>query len=570
MVSKRAKYAGALVAIASLAAIGAFAGRFVHGTHVISTVRAIIGDSAESARLPSVEDTFPGWHVTAFHHPIFEPASKGLVVKGGRDPAGVFFRTELDPASVFRLAVDGVPRESSPVVRLRFDGGPAVWRTLDPGRTTLVLPQARSLEALVYADGPYTFELRSLAVERCDDCMTEAARARTFPGWEVTPYLSAPVPAPYPRELQVLWSGDEGVQLRGSGSASGVLLTRRLDAAVTYRLLLHGTRRNAAPALRVRLDDRPFIWRTIDRGDGDLNLVLPKAERLEALLYSDAPYAFDLHGLTVEPCSDCITDEVLKTRIISEAEIGFADPPLDLARKLRDWVARTVVFGEKSTTVGITTNAVMSEPAWQSYVDFFAPHRGGVWCAGIARYYQEILALFDFPSATVDIGYEGTDLTHVTTLVVVKEGDARRFYIFDPTFSGAYVGRGGYIDVEGLLSGKPARFQMDSLTRTVLMPTAAVPAFLSDADAAQSHATCGASLSLSAVSECRVENHNRYNMVAMRRAMTRQGLGPKQDFVMSLLRHRVVAIHASAVDPRAADDLRRRLARFGVPVSSIN
>src|SRR5205823_5539342 len=157
---------------------------------------------------------------------------------------------------------------------LHFDGQPYAWQTLGAGRTVLILPQARELEVLLYGDSPFAFELHSIAVERCLECTTESISSRTFPGWQVTHYVSGPVLLPYTRDLQAMWVAPDGaVELRGNGSAAGVLLARQLDPKVTYRLILHGGRRNAAPALRLKVDDQPFIWRTVDRGDGDLNIV---------------------------------------------------------------------------------------------------------------------------------------------------------------------------------------------------------------------------------------------------------------------------------------------------------
>src|SRR5581483_4008805 len=242
------------------------------------------------------------------------------------------------------------------------------------------------------------------------------------------------------------------------GGPTGVLLTRRLDRAITYRLTLHGMRKNAAPALRLRFDAGAYVWRTVDRGDGDLDIVLPNASRVEALLYSDAPFAFDVRRLSVEPCTNCMTDAQFAERVRHDAGIRPQDGPRIIARKLRDWVANTVVFGQEPRTVAITTSAVMSEPAWQSYVDFFVPRRGGVWCAGIARFYQQVLALFDLPAVTLDVGYDGTDLTHVTDVLVAREDGRRRFYVFDPTFAATYVdGHGADVDLLALVGGRPAR-----------------------------------------------------------------------------------------------------------------
>src|SRR5262249_33235851 len=128
------------------------------------------------------------------------------------------------------------------------------------------------------------------------------------------------------------------------------------------------------------------------------------------------------------------------------------------------------------------------------------------------------------------------------------------------------------VDLTSLVAGRRATFHMAEMSRTMLIPTDAVPTFLVDAAAAQSRATCGpahAPAHSPAVSECQVEGHNRFNLAVMRRAMTQQRRGDG-DLPLTLLRHRVIAIHGSRLDPEAAADLRAQLIRHGIPVSAIN
>src|SRR5262249_29198616 len=144
------------------------------------------------------ERRFPGWRVVGFHHPaVTATGDGGVTIAGGRQPSGLFFRAELDPAAVYRFVIDGAPRDGSSSIRLRFDGNRTVWRTLERGRVALVLPQTRALEVLLYSDAPYSYDLRTAAVERCADCVSDVDVARAFPGWNVVPYVSAPTPAPY-------------------------------------------------------------------------------------------------------------------------------------------------------------------------------------------------------------------------------------------------------------------------------------------------------------------------------------------------------------------------------------
>jgi len=562
--------------VAALVVIGCLsaAAPFVRGTGVTMRVRNFVGLGDETGRLHDVEQRFQGWRIVGLHDPkVTAVPVGGVIIAGGRQAAGVFFRTELDPAAVFRFVIDGEPRDGSASIRLRFDGDRMVWRTLERGRVTLVLPQTRTFEALVYSDAPYSYELRAVAVEHCVDCVTDASIAHTFPGWTVVPYVDAPAPAPYVTTSQVLWTvvrypANPVIELRGRGGATGVLLTRTLASSVTYRLIVRGIRRDGAPTLRIRLDDRPFIYRTLDRGDGNLDVVLPRASRIETLLYSDATYSFDIRQLSVERCGNCLTDDAFANRVRREAAIDAGDAILTTARKARDWVAKTVVFGEDPENVAITTNAVMSQPAWQSYVDFFAPRSGGVWCAGIARYYQQVLALLGIPSLTLDIGYEGTGLTHVTDVIDVREGERRRFYVFDPTFVAEYVDDADRdVDLASLLAGRAAEFRMTAMSRTILVPQTGVPTMLVDAAATKSRATCGTS-TIPGVAACQVDDHNRLNLALMRQAMEQKRI--RGDLVLTLLRHRVIAIHGSGIDAGAGEDLRAQLVQRGVTVSAIN
>jgi hypothetical protein len=262
-----------------------------------------------------------------------------------------------------------------------------------------------------------------------------------------------------------------------------------------------------------------------------------------------------------------MTDEALRARIAREGGVAADDSPATVAKKVRDWVAATVVFGEEPHNVEVTTNVVMTEPAWQPYVDFFQPRRGGVWCAGIARAYQKALALFGIPSVTLDVGWEHTELTHVTTLVVVRDRGVRRYYVFDPTFDASYIAPDGSdVDITSALEGRRASFTMRPMTRIVLTPPSLAAHFSEPAVSAGVTASCVPSSTIRDVAECRVENHNRFNMATMQRALARHGGAASGDLLLTLMRHRVIAVHGSELDPGAVDDLRAQCARAGVTI----
>lgn len=105
--------------------------------------------------------------------------------------------------------------------------------------------------------------------------------------------------------------------------------------------------------------------------------------------------------------------------------------------------------------------------AAQIYQDIWLSDAGGSSCSGFAVFLQKVLTLFDIPAFTVDVGYAGTPLTHVTTLVPYLG----KFYLFDPTLGGVYVDRSGqYVDFPSVVAGAKSSFQASPISRTMFIP----------------------------------------------------------------------------------------------------
>jgi hypothetical protein len=377
---------------------------------------------------------------------------------------------------------------------------------------------------------------------------------RAFPEWNATPY-GQPATQPAP----------QGVVLGGGASPSGVFFTRKLNPEQFYRLTVQGRAGGVLPSLRLHLDERPLSWHSLANG---ANMILPKAAELEALVYADVPYTYNLREIRVEPCPACITDEILKAAIIGEAGISPGDAPLILARKLRTWTANAVVLGPEPVNMTATTTAVVVQPAWQTYVEIFKPGLGGVSCAGIAAYYQKILALFGLPSFTIDMGFDnGTGLTHVTTILVLGTPEQRHFFIFDPTFSGSYVKNGKIAEVMESLRAKRVEFRTTPMSRRVLIPHSELRRFLKDNQEARSRAICDRESPIPETTECRdFVDSPAYNRIMMGRAMAQNGFSQEQDFILGLMRHRVIGVLPSGIDPEAHLEFFKQLAQLGIPV----
>jgi hypothetical protein len=75
--------------------------------------------------------------------------------------------------------------------------------------------------------------------------------------------------------------------------------------------------------------------------------------------------------------------------------------------------------------------------------DMFLALKGAVFCGGAAVFFDKILKLFGYDSFTLDFGDTREELTHVTTILPVKEGGGWQYYIFDPSFNAVMVSTEG-------------------------------------------------------------------------------------------------------------------------------
>jgi len=361
-----------------------------------------------------------------------------------------------------------------------------------------------------------------------------------FAGWQITAFHAPRVTPLSP-----------GFRIESSADSSGLMFRRIVGSGQMHRVVIRGVSRSPVlPGLRVREDEGDYVWQPMDRQGVDV--VLSHGTRVEVLFYSDHPYAFDLHEFRIESCPQCLTADAFKALVAGEAGVAPGDGGVALARKLRNWAANAVVYALDPATVDRTTYAAATLPAHQIYTDYFRPARGGVSCGGAAVFFQKVLALFGVPSFTIGIGYDGTLLTHVTTVMVDGGGSGRRFYIFDPTFAGAYVADGGYADAVELLRGEPARFETDAMSRRVLVPRPELEAFLDENERAQAHAVCDRQSVVADTVECHgfVDNLA-FNALAMRPLMEARGIPAAADFILTLMRHAVISYGPSDLDAAA-------------------
>ena len=184
-----------------------------------------------------------------------------------------------------------------------------------------------------------------------------------------------------------------------------------------------------------------------------------------------------------------------------------------------------------------------------------------------------MLAVFGYHALTMDVGYEGSNVTHVTTILIAGSDAEPTFYIFDPTFNGAYVdrGSGAFLSVDEVLRsiavGEPRyQFQTQPIKRdyiyekenaaelsVMLSALGLNPAACEVPDAGQT--------------QLYVCKHFPYDSRVVRAAWNEQlnklGIPADADLILTLMRHRVFSVSAT-------DNLPRRhflelLARYGIP-----
>lgn len=103
---------------------------------------------------------------------------------------------------------------------------------------------------------------------------------------------------------------------------------------------------------------------------------------------------------------------------------------IEQAMVIRKWLSTIVSFSNKELLLEHEYISVIS------FLQRLERYEGGLWCAGIAKLYADILyQVYGIPSATFAYGYSETGLSHVTTVVGYREKKDVKFTVID-----AYLG----------------------------------------------------------------------------------------------------------------------------------
>jgi len=79
----------------------------------------------------------------------------------------MFDRDGLSRLAGYRLRIDGVPVAGNVILRLDVGDRTPVWIHARPGVEERVVYGASAIKVWIYADLPFTYDLRGLTLENC-------------------------------------------------------------------------------------------------------------------------------------------------------------------------------------------------------------------------------------------------------------------------------------------------------------------------------------------------------------------------------------------------------------------
>jgi len=485
------------------------------------------------------------WQYQTYGAATWHAEPSGTIrISASRGTAGLFARVTVPRADhAYRVRIKGNPVDGAASLRVTTEGGAPQWMNAPIGERS-ILARSGNLELLFYSEAPFTYDLASISIEPHNSA------------WSLTEYGS------------VAWNvlPDDHIGLAVDAPPGGLYFAPASATAPMTRVHLQGRRLRGSPLVRVTSQGREPRW--LMAPDGELSVSLPSP--VEFLLYGDAPFSYEVQGLRFEACPTCLDAAAMQSmlkRDIPGLEPALATDSLRAATLLLDWAANTVDLGWRSAEQGPRLTGL---PAPQVYQDYWTADAAGASCGEFATFFRDVLALFSLRSFTVAIGYPGTDLTHVTTVMVLPAGEQPRFFILDPTLNGHYRDRhGNDVDLAALLRDRRAGVSDAFVTSPIKRDVV----FAADdrsglAGALQSvgynQAACVTRAESRSVGVCKAVPYSvRFLMTSWSHQLRQLGVRDTQDVLLHLLTNRVISIDGANAAEREA--FRQLISAHGIP-----
>ncbi|HWD59360.1 MAG TPA: hypothetical protein VG308_13820, partial [Stellaceae bacterium] len=378
------------------------------------------------------------WKVQAFKTSRLVSKPDHAIEVSAESSGGIFFRQDADAAEREQLVVSGQPLTGAASLRVTFDHKPPQYFAAPTGELTLPVVGVHTVEVLLYADSPFSYHVDNIALTPCATCISPAERVAAVndfaPGARVAPY----------REPSISKGQAENqtyVAIGSADGAAGVYFDYDLSPDRGYRVNISGHPAGGNTKLRLDKDQQPPEW--FNPPDGDKSILVTDTTKLRVLLYADKPYEYRLIRLTVVEDPKAVSGEKLKQIILGRrpklaAMLAQGQTP-DAIKEILEWTSGIASLGYRTDIVARNTAEVAEKPVEQSYQDVWKADAGGASCGAFAVFFAKVLNLFGFDAMTIDVGYPGTFITHVTTIVPLGSAtNGTRLYLFDPTFTAVY------------------------------------------------------------------------------------------------------------------------------------
>lgn len=392
-----------------------------------ATLVLLLAAATPAAAGCDLPDRWMGWHVSLYNEPSCESDLDAVRIGGGGSPAGVFLTRAFESPRNLVLRVEGADRKNQVNLRVRVDGGDPVWHDAPVGEQSFVFEAVAELELLIYADVAFDFTLID---------------ARLLP--------AGPQAGPVRlnrRLIETARGYGDGVLVESGGRYSvvaptgpgGVFFTHRGDGPAVVSV--SGAPIEGRGNLRIQ-EGHEGPLRYFGLASGRVEAFVEGDGPVELLIYADEPFEFGIEEISATSCESCGTDadllDLLEREIPGIAELT-AEDPLAGARELLNWAAVNGDWTEEPSLERRIYPQVVGNPAGYAYFEIFAKDKGGVFCGGLAVFFNKLLHLYGYDSFVVDFGDPRGGLTHLTTVVALPdETGERRFYIFDPWLNATF------------------------------------------------------------------------------------------------------------------------------------
>lgn len=414
----------------------------------VGVLAAAVGDADGALWNPLSDPTtitkvYQGQLSPSFYNmPNVSVSGSRLRVSGdGTAPAGLFLRYKVkagERGRHFKIQVSGKSLTGRTTLRFRVDEGTPQWMRAPEGSHQYELVAQRTIEILFYADKAFSYQLDGLSVQRCDSCAIGEGSfdSEKFFGKSADSEKRKKIQFARYKKPSIDFL-KKGVRVSGDGNAPAGIYFRYTASKPDqrYTVKVKGQPLSGTTTLRLRIDGESPRWHRAP--DGEKIFTLAADREIELLFYADQAFAYRIDDIEIDVCPNCFTDPDLKLQILRESKglnALLGRDVLKVARQLLKWSANKIdVTWDKR--FAFETEPLLKNQTVAEMFTMFDRNQAAALCGESSVFLEKVLETFGIDAITVNYGRQECCLTHVTVLLATKEGNRRRYFVFDPYYS---------------------------------------------------------------------------------------------------------------------------------------